>query len=95
MTAACSHVTGAYILVIHDVCSIQTVPSLAPRLLPHFSQRRSLSTRLTAPHSSFSWGQWREIVRAAKFKKRQLGMKDVENIARTMVCGKIGLCRVH
>ena len=51
--------------------------------------------RLTVPHSSFSWGQWREIVRAAKFKKRQLGMKDVENIARTMVCGKIGLCRVH
>ena len=32
-----------------------------------------------------SWGQWREIVRASKFKKRQLGIKDVENIARTMV----------
>ncbi len=31
------------------------------------------------------WGQWRDVVRAAKFKKRQLGVIDVENIARTMV----------
>ena len=31
------------------------------------------------------WAQWREILRAARFRKRTLGLIDVENIARTMV----------
>ena len=33
----------------------------------------------------YGWGDWRNIVRNGKFKKRQLGVKDIENIARTMV----------
>ena len=31
------------------------------------------------------WGQWRDILRACDFRKRQLGMGDVENISRTIV----------
>lgn len=34
---------------------------------------------------TYGWGQWKKILRNGKFKKRQLGMRDVENIARTMV----------
>ena len=33
----------------------------------------------------FRWGQWRDILRACDFRKRQLGMGDVENISRTIV----------
>ena len=36
------------------------------------------------------WAQWREILRAARFRKRTLGLMDVENIARTMV--RLPLC---
>ena len=33
----------------------------------------------------YGWGDWMNILRNGKFKKRQLGLKDIENIARTMV----------
>ena len=33
----------------------------------------------------YGWGDWRNILRNGKFKKRLLGIKDIENIARTMV----------
>ena len=32
-----------------------------------------------------SWGQWKDILRAAKFKKRQLGLYDAESISRIIV----------
>lgn len=31
------------------------------------------------------WGQWGDILTACRFKKRQLSIRDVENISRTMV----------
>ena len=31
------------------------------------------------------WGQWRDVLRACDFRKRQLGVGDVENISRTIV----------
>ena len=32
-----------------------------------------------------SWGQWKDILSACDFRKRQLGVGDVENISRTIV----------
>eukprot|EP00731_Ephydatia_muelleri_P027006 Em0018g1106a len=34
---------------------------------------------------TYGWGQWRDILRAAKFKKRQLGLYDAESISRTIL----------
>ena len=36
-----------------------------------------------------SWGEWSRILSTGRFKKRQLSPADIENIARTMVCGYI------
>ena len=31
------------------------------------------------------WGQWKDVLNACDFRKRQLGVGDVENISRTIV----------
>ena len=33
----------------------------------------------------YSWGQWKDVLEACDFRKRQLGVGDVENISRTIV----------
>ena len=33
----------------------------------------------------YGWREWRQILRHSKFKKRRLGLRDVENIARHIV----------
>ncbi len=34
---------------------------------------------------TFGWANWKRIIRNTSFSKRQLGSKDIENIARTIV----------
>ena len=43
----------------------------------------------------YGWGDWRNVLRNGKFKKRLLGIKDIENIARTMVNKTIIHMHVH
>ncbi|CAI8021600.1 Chromodomain-helicase-DNA-binding protein 7 [Geodia barretti] len=33
----------------------------------------------------FGWGQWKDVLEACDFRKRQLGVGDVENISRTIL----------
>ncbi len=34
---------------------------------------------------TYGWANWKRVIRNTSFSKRQLGIKDIENIARSIV----------
>lgn len=43
----------------------------------------------------YGWREWKSILRYSKFRKRKVGIRDVENIARHVVSGCIASCYTY